>query len=191
MSLLLLFNQVENVKLLEVLRSLEFLNNCPLDLGSIGGSSVSNEQDCRLDEAAKLLKGLVKVLLRVDNSEVRGSLQVGIKPLGILVILTDALREDGRGLISLVSLRERDHALLTEIFRALQTEDSGRRNAVFDEELGLELALGEVFEEDSRIDLLGEVLDESHGLGLLITVTQVVRSDKAVVVQCLHVGALT
>ena len=189
-SLLLLLNQVEHVELLEVLRGLELVDDLFLDLGGIGRSAVSDKQDSGLDKAAELLEGLVKVLLGVDDSEVRRGLQIRHESLGILIVLADALGENSGGLVGLIGLGEHDHALLAEVLRTLQAEDSGGSNAVFDEELSLELALREVFEEDSGVDLLGEVLDEGHGLGLLITVAQVVLTDEAIVVHLLHVGAL-
>ena len=80
---------------------------------------------------------------------------------------------------------------MAKVLRALQAKDPRGSNTVLDEELGLELALREVFQEDSWADLLREVLNESHGLGLFITVAEVVLSDESVVVHLLHVGALT
>ena len=76
MSLLFLLNQIEDIELLEVLCGLELIDNSFLNLGGIGGSAMSDEQDSRLDEAAELLEGLVKVLLSVDNSEVGGRIEL-------------------------------------------------------------------------------------------------------------------
>ena len=190
-SLLLLLDQVEHVEFLEVLRGLELVDDLFLDLGGVGRAAMSHKQDSGFDKAAELLEGLVKVLLGVDDSEVRRGLQVGHESLRILVVLADALGENSGGLVGLIGLGEHDHALLAQVLRTLQAEDAGGSHAVFDEELRLELALREVLEEDSGADLLGEVLDEGHGLGLLVTVAQVVLTDEAVVVHLLHVGALT
>ena len=52
---------------------------------------MSDEQDSWFDKAAKLLEGLVKVLLGVDDSEVSRLLQIGHKSLGIFIVLTNAL----------------------------------------------------------------------------------------------------
>lgn len=104
MSLLLLLNQIEDIELLEVLGGLELVDNSLLDLSGIGGSAMSDEQDSRLNKAAKLLEGLVEVLLRVDNSEVGRLLQIGHKSLSILIVLTNALGENSGGLVGLVGL---------------------------------------------------------------------------------------
>ena len=149
MSLLFLLNQVEDIELLEVLCGLELVDNSFLNFGGIGGSAMSDEQDTRLDEAAELLESLVKVLLSVDNSEVGGLLQIGHKSLGILIVLANALGENSGGLVGLIGLREHDHALLAKVLRALQAKDPRGSNTVLDEELGLELALREVFKEDA------------------------------------------
>ena len=76
---------------------------------------MSDEQYCRLDKAAELLEGLVEVLLSVDNSEVGGLLQIGHESLGILVVLANALGENSRSLVGLISLGEHDHALLAKV----------------------------------------------------------------------------
>ena len=99
MSLLFLLNQIEDIELLEVLCGLELVDDSFLNLGGIGGSAMSDEQDSRLDEAAELLEGLVKVLLSVDNPEVGGLLQIGHEPLGILVVLANALGKNSRSLV--------------------------------------------------------------------------------------------
>jgi hypothetical protein len=54
-----------------------------------------------------------------------------------------------------------DHSLLADVFAALEGEDTGWGGAVLDEELGLVLALREVFEEHSGADLSGEHFDQS------------------------------
>ena len=54
----------------------------------------------------------------------------------------------------------------------------------------MNLALGEIFEEDARANLLTQSLDEGHGLGLVIAVTQVLLLDEVIIVEQLHVGAL-
>lgn len=82
------------------------------------------------------------------------------------------------------------HALLAQIFRALEGEDSGGRHAIFNEELGLELALREVFKENARAKLLGKFLDQGTGHGLVVTFTEVLLSHEVVEVDHLHVGAL-
>lgn len=103
-SLLFLLNQVEDIELLEVLCGLEFVDNSFLNLGGIGRTAMSDEQDSRLDKAAELLEGLVKVLLSVDDSEVGGLLQIGHESLGILIVLANALGENSGGLVGLISL---------------------------------------------------------------------------------------
>ena len=104
MSLLFFLNQIEDIQLLEVLCGLELVDNSFLNLGGIGRSAMSDEQDSRLNEAAELLEGLVKVLLSVDNSEIGGLLQIGHKSLSILIVLTNALGENSRGLVGLIGL---------------------------------------------------------------------------------------
>ncbi len=52
-------------------------------------------------------------------------------------------------MVRLVRLGQTDHALLAKILRALQREDARRSDAVLHEELGLELALGEVLEKNA------------------------------------------
>ena len=86
-------------------------------------------------------------------------------------------------------MAEGDHALLADILGAVEHEHSRGRGAVLDEELGLELGLREVLEEDARRNLLGKSVDQSDGDSFIISVTQTRLVHEVVEVQKLHVGS--
>lgn len=186
-TLSLLLDEHEDVELFEALSSLELFHDHVLLVEGVGATTGSNEQDGWLNKGADLFEGLVEVLLSADAAQVGARLEVREQLAGILVKGTNALREDGRGLVAAIGLLKLGHALLAQVLRAFKREDSGRLDTVLDEELGLELALREVLEENAGHLLVGKLLNQSHRLCLLVALAQVVVGDKAVVVEHLHV----
>ena len=81
-------------------------------------------------------------------------------------------------------------ALLGEVSAAFQHEDVRRRLAVAHEELGLELRLREVFNQDSWMCLVVERLDERHDPCLVVLAFHVVLLDEVPEVDELEVGPL-
>ena len=75
----------------------------------------SNKQNGWLNVAAQLLEGLLEVLFSVDGLEVGVLLQVWQQKLGVLVVETDLLGENGRSLITTRLLVHHDHTLLADI----------------------------------------------------------------------------
>ena len=190
-SLSFFLNKGEDAELLEALGARKLCNDGLLGALGVIGTAGSDEQDGGLDVAAQLLERLVKVLLGVDASEVSVFLEEGQKLLDVLVVLADALGEDGGGLVAGITRVKADHALLAKVHGALKYEDSGRSDAVLHEELGLELGLGEVLKENARANLLRHLLDESTSLGGAIGLAEVLGGKEVVEVDDLHVGALT
>lgn len=78
---------------------------------------------------------------------------------------------------------------MASILIALKKEDTRRSNAVFDEELSLELALWEIFKENSWADLLRKHFDQSSGYSLIILITKFVFLNEIIEVNKLHVGS--
>ena len=64
------------------------------------------------------------------------------------------------------------HTLLANILGAFKREDTGRRNAVLDEEFGLEFTLWEVLKKNSRAQLLRKALDQCHSLFFLFCIVK-------------------
>ena len=83
-----------------------------------------------------------------------------------------------------------NHAFLAHILGTFQRKDDARRYAVLNEEFCLELTLREVFEENAWASFFRKPLDESDSLGLFTALTKVLITDKAIVIQQLHVSAL-
>jgi len=148
-----LLDELEDVEFLELLSLLQLFNDLAAFLVGIGISAGSYQEDGGLDSGTELIESALKVLLRADALEIGGGLEVWHQPLRILIVLSDALGENGRWLVRAVSLGHLIHALLADILRALQREHTARRRAVFVEEFGLELSLREVFDEDAWHDL--------------------------------------
>ena len=146
--------------------------------------------DLRLNVAAELFESGLEDLLGVNNSQVGVCSQVWRELGRIFVVDANSLRKNGRGLVAWVGLAEADHSLLAGVLRALQGEDSGRRYAVLDEELGLELGLWEVFEEYARGKLLGQAFDQGNCDRFVVIVGETVLLDEVIEVDELHVGSL-
>ena len=79
---------------------------------------------------------------------------------------------------------------MAEIFGALEREDTRGSHTVLREEVRLDLALREVFQENAWANFLAQSLDEGHSFGLVVAVAQVLLANELVVVDQLHVGAL-
>lgn len=76
------------------------------------------------------------------------------------IVLFDLLAENGAWYVAWFLLTVLDHAFLAGVLAALKDEDVRRGNSVFDEELGLECILGEVFNQYAWFDLCGKLLDQ-------------------------------
>lgn len=107
----------------------------------------------------------------------------------VVVELLNPFGKDARAHVLGVVLAEIDHSLLADVLRALEAEDIGRSGAVPEEELGLELVLGEVLEDESLGGLAGEALDELAGDCLVILSVEALLLDERVEVDALHVGS--
>ena len=140
--------------------------------------------------AAKLLEGGFEDLFSVNNSEIGVSLEVRHQLCSIFVIDADSLRQNSRGLVAWVTLVETYHSLLTDIFRAFQREDSGRRYTILDEELCLELCLWEVFEKNSRSKLLGKRFYQGTCDRFVISIAKTIALNKIVEFNEFHVSPL-
>ena len=189
-ALRLLFDQLKDVQLLEALSRLELLDNLATLLIGIAVSAWSDKKNGWFDACAELGEGLVEVLLGADLLHVRSRLKVWHQARGVLIKLSDALGENSRWLVRAVCLSQGSHALLAQVLGALEGKHAGRRHAVFDEEFGLEFALGEVFEKHARGCFHREHGDQSHGLLLVIAVSQALLVHELVVVHEFHISAL-
>ena len=153
-------------------------------------TSCSNVDDGWLDVAAELLESSLEDLFGVDDFEVGLCLQEWHELLPVLIVDSNSLRENGRGLVVWIVLVQSNHSLLANVFGALQREHSIWCNAILDEELGLELSLWEVFKQDSRGKLLGHLLDEGTRNRFVILSLKLVLSTEVIEVHQFHVGSL-
>ena len=90
-----------------------------------------------------------------------------------------------------MALSKSKHSFLTSILRAVQSENVGRSDCVFDKVLSLEFSLGEVFEQDSRASTVSEEVNELLSLNFFSLVLQFRVLTKPVrVVDKLHVSSI-
>lgn len=131
----------------------ETLHDFTLDLGGAVSTNATHVHDGGLHKRTDLLDGLSESLLRVNHIGLAGLLQERHQFACSLVVLLDALSQNGRGEVVRVVFTEGKHPLLASILGTLQHEDTGWLNAILDKELCLEIGLREVFEEYARLQL--------------------------------------
>lgn len=134
------------------------------------GTCTADVNNSGFDEGANVLQSLLEISFGVNYVGWAVLLQEGQQSLLSSVVVLDFLGKNGwRDVVGAV-LTNREHTLLADILGAVEDKYFWWFYCILDEEFSLEFWLREVLNQYTRACLSSEVLDQSSGNGLIVSV---------------------
>lgn len=146
---------------------------------SVIASTACNSKNNGFHVRANILKARGQRQLSVDFLDVCLGSQEGKQSDVPFVVNADFLAQDWRREVVGMGFSQCDHSFLTEVLWTVQSKHSVGCNAILYKEARLVFGLGEVYNDDTRADFKGKLLDERQNQSVFVGFSQTLFWNKS------------